>query len=229
MDFLSRFFRSKPDLPESTRQALADWAALPFVPAQERLVFVDVEATGLDPNRDHLLAIAAVSVCNGRIDLADSFETVIRQEQASSKESIVRTGIGAKAQTEGVPPEQALLAFLAYLGKAPLAAFNVGFCEAILKRAFDGALGLDFVHEWLDMAYLLPGLYPEIGKPRPSLDDWMAWFNIRGFGRHHAMSDAIVTAEAYLALQGRARERDAVGFGKLKEIEKAKRWAQWAT
>src|SRR5574340_217048 len=77
-----------------------------------RFVVVDVETTGLSLAKDRLIAIGAVAVNAGRIDLGDSFEIVVQQQTASDKDNILIHGIGSTAQTEGIPPAEALLAFL---------------------------------------------------------------------------------------------------------------------
>ncbi|NJN17717.1 MAG: class I tRNA ligase family protein, partial [Oscillochloris sp.] len=111
---------------------LAAWRALPTVTTrvpmeQSRLVVVDVETSGLNIKKDRLIAIGAVAVVNGRVALADSLEIVLQQDVVSGKANILIHGIGGEVQREGVPPVEALLAFLEYLGKSPLVAFHVAF------------------------------------------------------------------------------------------------------
>ena len=85
---------------------------------------VDVETPGLSLADDHLIAIGAIAGLCGHIAFADSFEAVLRQEVASNKANILVHGIGGSAQRTGLPPEEALLAFLDYLDGAPLFAFH---------------------------------------------------------------------------------------------------------
>ncbi|MFZ9336475.1 MAG: exonuclease domain-containing protein, partial [Burkholderiaceae bacterium] len=94
--------------------------------AHERWIALDVETSGLDARRDRLLAIAAIGL---RVDWAaqrlvivpgDSFEVVLRQEVASTKDNILLHGIGAQRQRDGVEPAAALQAFAEYAGTAPL-------------------------------------------------------------------------------------------------------------
>ena len=84
-----------------------------------RFVVVDVETSGLSLTKDRLIAIGAVAVVNGKIDLDDSFEVVLQQQVTSTKANILIHGIGGSAQTGGQAPIEALLAFLEYLGKDP--------------------------------------------------------------------------------------------------------------
>ena len=79
-----------PLLDTAQRDKLADWQRRPAVDldtahADGRYVVVDVETSGLDMKRDRLIAIGAVAVVEARIDPADSFAAVLRQEVVSSR------------------------------------------------------------------------------------------------------------------------------------------------
>ena len=71
--------------------------------ADARLVVVDTETSGLDPERDDLLAIGAVAVDGSGILLDDSFEVVLRNKPAGDASNVVVHGIGYEAQASGVP------------------------------------------------------------------------------------------------------------------------------
>jgi DNA polymerase-3 subunit epsilon len=234
MSFLTRLFGRGPTLAPDHAQRLADWRARP---AEElgtafddaRYVVVDVESTGLDLNRDRLIAIGAVAVAGGRIVLADSFEVVLRQDRVSHKDNILIHGIGGEQQREGSAPEEALLAFLDYLGKAPLVAFHVTFDETMIKRALREYLGLDFKHAWLDLAYVMPGLLPEYARKYRALDDWSGHFRINNFARHSALADALATAQLLQCALKLAPTRKAASYKGLQDLEKAQRWVSWSS
>jgi DNA polymerase-3 subunit epsilon len=192
--------------------------------ANGRIVVVDVETTGLSLANDHLIAIGAVAINNGRIAFADSFEVVLRQEVESAKANILVHGIGGSAQRAGLPPEEALLEFLDYLDGAPLFAFHVAFDETMLRKACRRFLGSEFRHTWVDLAYLLPELFPDYAKKYNALDDWLAHFSIGNNARHNALADALATAQLGLIALRAARERRATDFKSLQGMEKAQRW-----
>jgi DNA polymerase-3 subunit epsilon len=205
-NLLLRWFGSKPKLSPQQNERLAYWSALPEVErtaALERIVVVDVETTGLDLARDTLISIGAVAVVNGRMLLGDSFSVVLQQSEASGHENILIHGISGAQQREGVPPADALLAFLGFLGKSPLVAFHAAFDETMIRRAMRSYLGHDFRHAWLDLAYLLPALWPE--RNLRSLDDWSLRFSIRNEDRHNAVADALATAQLLLVAIAEAR------------------------
>lgn len=192
--------------------------------ATERIVVVDVETTGLSLADDHLIAIGAIGMRGGRIAYGDSFDVLLRQEVASDKANILVHGIGGTAQRSGLPPEEALLAFLEYLDGAPLFAFHVAFDETMLRKACRKFLGFEFRHAWADLAYLLPELFPQQAKKCHALDDWLNHFAIINETRHNALADALATAQLGLIALRSAREKKLQQFSMLQEMEKAQRW-----
>jgi len=227
---LHRWFAAPPRLTAEQTARLAAWRSLqapvltqPF--GQARYVVVDVETTGLNLMTDTLISIGAVAVVGGRIALADSFSVVLQQDRASCKENILIHGISGSVQREGIPPANALLGFLDYLGKSPLVAFHVAFDETMIRRAMRQYLGLPFKHPWLDLAYLMPALHPALARSHRVLDDWANHFEIRNAARHDASADAMVTAQLLQVTLGQARLKQAAHFAALRDLEKAHRWA----
>lgn len=225
----SFLFWRKPKLQPAEADALGKWKNLP--PAalnagfgESRVVVVDVETGGLDPKRASLLAIGAIGVTGGKMRNADSFEIVLKQKEASEAGNIVVHGITGSEQKEGVPPEQALLRFLDYLGKDPLVAFHVYFDETAIRRAMKKHLGLSFAHPWLDLAHIMPALHPVEAKRLKGLDDWLGLYNLSAWTRHNALADAEATAQLLLIAMDRAKSQGAKSFAELKEIEKAHLW-----
>jgi DNA polymerase III subunit epsilon len=228
MIWLTSFFGKKQELTQHQAQRLAAWQGLPpprpnQLIRESRCVVVDVESSGLNISRDHLIAIGAVAVVNGRVQLDDSLEIVLQQAQVSAKDNILIHGIGGTAQREGVAPADALLTFLEYLGKDPLIAFHVAFDESMISRALKTFLGLNFRHEWADLAYIAPALYPQLARSHRSLDDWMRLFQIGNYARHNALADALSTAELLLALRQKLEARNAASLRGLKALERERR------
>jgi len=222
---------ARPRLSESQQSCLKVWQALPNPDLASpfnaaRYVVVDVETSGLNLAKDKLISIGAVAVVHGQIDLADSFYVVLQQAQASDKDNILLHGISGSVQTDGVPAAQALLAFMDYLGKDPLIAFHVTFDQTMIQRAMRDHLGLRFKHPWLDVAYIAPGLYPPLSARLHSLDDWIAHFGIRNDARHHAMADALVTAQLLQVLLHQSRCKKIDNFAQLRQLESMQRWVR---
>ncbi|WP_349744953.1 3'-5' exonuclease [Roseateles cavernae] len=200
------------------------------VDAQQRWVVLDVETTGLDLERDRLLAIAAIAVelrPEPRILLGDSFEILLRQDEARPvpadyKANILLHGIGLAAQRSGVEPATALRAFEQWAGAAPLLAFHAAFDEAMIQREMGRLLGRRLSNRWLDLEPVAAVLHAQ-GRRR-SLDEWMAHFGIRCAQRHQAAADTLATAELLLRLWPALRERGETRFSDLRRIAGQRRW-----
>ncbi len=227
MSLFDRLLRRAPAVPlsEAAAARLSVWrqnpAADPNRPLDAaRVVVVDVESSGLDVERDRLIAIGAVAVTGGRIDLADSLDIVLRQDEVSDRDNILVHGIGGQAQRTGVLPVEALLAFLEYLGPDPLVAFHVAFDAAMIGRAMRQHIGLRFEPAWADLAYVAPALYPREARRLRGLDHWLEHFGIGNYARHSALADALATAELLLALRPALEARRAHRFADLRDLER---------
>ena len=225
-NLLQRWFARGPKVNPQQMARLAAWHLLPEIDRtaafeHTRLVVVDVETTGLDLAKDTLISIGAVAVVNGRIALGDSFSVVLRQSEVSRRENILIHGISGTDQREGEPPADALLAFLDYLGKSPLVAFHVAFDETMIRRAMRSYLGFSFKHPWLDLAYVLPALWPELMRRLRALDDWSVRFSIHNDDRHNAVADALATAQLLLVAIAQARlAQGTTNYDGLRSLER---------
>jgi DNA polymerase III subunit epsilon len=194
-----------------------------LAPRALRWVVVDCEASGLDPHRDRLLSIGAVALREGRIDHADAFGAVLRQEQASEPPNILIHGIGAQAQMGGRDPGAVLGEFARYAAGATLVAFHAAFDQALFQRAMAANAGR-WRPRWLDLAQLAPALYPRRAASCKSLDEWLAAFSIGHPARHDAMADAYATAQLLLVLLAEAERQGIATAGELFAVERSRRW-----
>ena len=207
--------------------AIARWLGLarPDIPARSvRWVVIDCETSGLDAARDRLLSIGAVAVRGGRLEPADSFATVLRQEAASSTENILVHGIGADAQRAGQPAAEALAAFSDYLGDGLPVAFHAPFDAQVLQRALRGTGSKLARARWLDLAPLAAALNPSSTALTRALDDWLAAFGIDCPARHDALADAFASAQLLLVLLAQADSQGAHTVDALHALAKDARW-----
>jgi DNA polymerase-3 subunit epsilon len=190
-----------------------------------RWIVVDTETSGLDPERDRLLAIGGVAVDDDGIRVADSFEIVLQGDGTGDAANIVVHGIGRGAQAVGVPAPLALQTFRSWGAEAPLVGFHSDFDRAVLKRACTRAGVAANETPWLDLAplaaALVPGAYRYGGR---SLDDWLAAFGIECTIRHNAAADALATAELLLRLRALAARQGTRGFDALLKLARQQKW-----
>lgn len=223
------FGSKRPPLDPALAGAVRRWKSLREHDASRparagRWVVVDVESSGLDAGRDALIAVGALAVVDGAIDLADSFEVVLRQAAPSSDENIEVHGIGGTEQTEGEAPDAALAAFLEFAGKDPLVAYHAPFDSIMLRRAIDRHLGIAFRRPWLDLADVAPLAWPKYASRLDGLDAWLEQFAIPVAFRHRAIADCLATAQLMLMVLEEAPVIGAPTAGKLLGLSGAGRW-----
>lgn len=219
-----------PSLGERARGWLARWRPGATAADSRRWVVVDVETSGLDAQRDRLLAIAGIALTldggRPRIVLGDSFEVVLQRAEAPvDKPNILLHGIGVGAQRRGCDPALALAAFEGWVGGSPLIAFHSAFDQTMIDRAMLAVLGRRLPGPWVDLAHVAEVLQPQ-ARAR-SLDQWMEALGIVCTARHQATADALATAELLLQfwpLVVREAVGHAPGFGTLRRLAAQRRW-----
>ena len=216
-------------LDEPLRTAVARWNAI--APADllgplsaQRWLVVDVETTGLDMQRDRLLAIGAVLVEGATIRVDQSFEVVIGQATPSVTDNILIHRISGSEQLGGVDAAIALVEFLDFSKKLPCVAFHAAFDETILKRAIEEHLGIDYSPPFIDLALLAPALVSEATQSLRGLDDWVEHFSIAISARHRAIADAVGTAQLLQVLLSHAAAQDCHSADTLFKLARDQRW-----
>lgn len=189
-----------------------------------RIVVVDVESSGLDVRTDALIAIGAVALRDGRMRPDESFHVVLRQQQASDAQNILIHRIGAGAQAGGEEPALALMDFLEFAGRAPLAGYHTDFDREMIDRAAHRHLGRATGCDWLDLAWLCPALEPDRASQCRGLDQWTDAHGITNMKRHDALADAMATAQLLQVMLSKAR---AAGLRDIDALAGAAKSAKW--
>ena len=202
---------TSPTLPAEVQQRLdrlPDATALGECSLREqRWVVLDLETTGLNMNKDRVLSIGAVVIEDGAIDFSQQFERTLQCAEVKLGPSVLIHGLGPSAIAAGSDPVEALLDLMEYIGDSPVLAFHAPFDQHMLGRALKDHLGYKLQHPFLDVADMAPLLCPQAHIREAGLDDWIDWFKLEVFERHHASADALATAELALILFSRARQQ----------------------
>ncbi len=180
-------------LPEDVRASLDAWRAskapaLDDLHFHTRYVVVDIVSSGLDPDKDQLLGLAASSIWQGTIQPDDTFYIDF-----------------STLDGEGAAVDRQLMAFLLFAAKAPLVTYHVPYVGGFLQRAFNERLGRDFQQQWVDMAWLMPAMFEEQGHTVMRLDHWLECFGLYGGeGRRDAMANTLLLGRIFQMLLVRA-------------------------
>ena len=173
-----------------------------------RLIVLDLETTGLTPSKDEVIAIGAVAISGGAINLNDQFDLVLRRPELDIRETVLIHGIGPEALTQGHETEDALLYLLEWMNGDPLLAYHSAFDQKFLEKTLKAQLGYTLSHLWIEVADLLPAFFPDANPGGRGLDHWADFFGLEVSERHHAAADALVTAELTLTALNRARKTE---------------------
>lgn len=180
-----------------------------------RLIVLDLETTGLHANKDEVIAVGAVAITGGVIDLSDQFDLVLRRPELDITETVLIHGIGTEALTQGHETEDALLFLLEWMNGDPVLAYHSAFDQKFLEKTLKAQLGYTESHTWMDVADLLPALFPNAHTGGKGLDHWADFYGLEVSARHHAASDALATAELTLIALNKARKD---GLKTLREL-----------
>ena len=205
------------------RPARGSWRA-------DRFVVVDVETTGLDPERDEILSFAAVPVEHGRIALRGTLSGLVRPSAAPPAASVTIHGLRAADLADAPPAPEALSALPGALrGRIPVA--HAAWIErAFLTPPLRG-LGAAPPRRMVDTAVLWRLLCLDRGEGDPgwcSLASIAAALGLPSHRPHEAEGDALTTAQVFLAL---ATHLEARGRGSTRALTGAERrlraWKLW--
>jgi DNA polymerase-3 subunit epsilon len=187
-----------------------------------RFVAMDLETTGPNMMRDRIISIGAVAVVERAVRHDDAFEVVVRQASESCADNILIHQIGGQEQRAGVEPMDALLSFLEFLDGSIAVAFRSEFDSTVLGRELQDSLGIHARLRFLDLASMLPALFPN--TPNDSLDDWTRYFGLPPIGRHHAIADAYANAQLLLLALEKAQRLHLATTTNLFDLDRSQRW-----
>lgn len=204
--------------------ALRDCMETPLPNARQpvgtaRFLAVDLETTGLDPERDRILSLGWVALEGPRIDLATADQRLVRAEGLVPEASAVIHRITDQQAAGGVALDEALEAlFQALAGRimvAHHAALEIGFLEQACQRLYGVRPPLAIV----DTLRLAETALRRAGQPIPAhglrLHTLRARYNLPAYRAHDALFDAIAAGELFAALLSRQSPDGKLPLGRV--------------
>jgi DNA polymerase III epsilon subunit family exonuclease len=165
--------------------------------AEQTLVIVDTETTGLDPRVEQLLELGAVKLVKGQV--TETFSALIKPT-ATIRPSSQKIHNISPAMVEDAPPiEDVLPRFLAFLGDLPYAAHNVAFDYGFIKEACKRNLGVKFNNLRVCTLEMYKCVFPE--DPSHGLSSLASRFGEEAHVNHRALDDALQLAAVYPKLR----------------------------
>ena len=150
-------------------------------------VIIDIETTGLNPNRDAIIEVAAVKLRHGLV--VDELCSLIQPQRPVPAEITALTGID-DAMLAGCPTmEEFRFVLNAFLGQAVPVAHNAPFDSSFLSPYLESEA------DWLDTLALAQIAFP--CQTSYALGNLAEDLQIPGEGAHRALADARMTAALF--------------------------------
>lgn len=181
-----------------------EWAALLQPPPADEWVSLDLETTGLDPARDHILSLAAVPVRDGCVCLSERFERRVHTARAFGIDSIRHHRITPDEASEGEQVTQVVREFLHWLGSRRLLGYYLGFDLDMLAPHVRAATGFNLPNATVDLGDEVAHRQRRQRPNAPVNLDFAHITETLGVPmveRHSALGDAVTVGLCWLALQ----------------------------
>ena len=207
--FFGKESQRKRALSKAAPGPMRDYLSTPFPVTKTDwrevdIVALDLETTGLDPKKDHILSFGLVHLRHNTIRLNSAWHEIVRIEEQVPESSAVIHHITDDDAASGKPLEELLPLLLQHLaGKVILVHYkNIeqNFIDAACRRLY----GMPFIIPIIDtlpMAQRLLALRNHTIQPgNLRLFNLRTLFSLPQYKAHNAMYDALATAELFLAM-----------------------------
>ncbi|KXZ40049.1 DNA polymerase-3 subunit epsilon [Alkalithermobacter thermoalcaliphilus JW-YL-7 = DSM 7308] len=160
----------------------------------KNFVVLDFETTGLDPNTDKIIEIAALKYIDR--SLVDEFVTLVNPEITIPKKITKINGITDDMVNDKPTIKEVLPSLLQFIGDLPIVAHNAPFDARFLKYAVLNNFGEDSIeNNFIDTVKIAREIYPNLTNHK--LTTIKEHLNIN-LSSHRAYNDTLVTAQIYL-------------------------------
>lgn len=174
------------------------------------IVAFDIETTGLDRMRDRLTEIGAVVLQHGEV--TERFQTFVNPGMPIPDEIVRLTGITDAMVQDAPSQEEAVRAFLDFVGNRPLAAHNAEFDMGFIREA-SRRYEIPTDLSSLDTLPLAQNLLPELGRYKLNLV--ARHLELPDFQHHRAVDDALTVAYMLIPLLRMLREQGLSNLGEI--------------
>jgi len=177
-------------------------------PPPNEWVSVDCETTGLNPRKDHIIAIGAVRIQGNRVKTSEALQLLVKPSRAISVDAMKVHGLRERDVAQGLDIDEAMRRLLAFIGPRPLVGYYLEFDVALINRAIFPMLGVRLPQPQIEISSMYydwkqRGLSPY--QHGASIDlrlaTMMKDLALPTRPAHDALNDAIMAALAFLKLR----------------------------
>jgi len=186
------------------------WDFLFEADESEEVVIFDTETTGLDPKKDEILSIGALKVKKNSILTNESFYMTLKPTKTICEKSITIHHLRHCDLVDGVEADEAIEAFLNFIGSRPLIGYYLEFDVAMINRYLKPKLGITLPNKKIEVSALYYdkkiALIPQ-GYIDLRFDSILKELNLPKLKAHNALNDAFMTALIYIKLNNKINLR----------------------
>lgn len=206
---LGKEYQRRKALAQAAPGPLHDYLSTPFADKKSdcrdmEIVAIDLETTGLDPAKDDILSIGLVHIDDFGVKLSTAWHRIVRVDRDIPGESAVIHQITDDQSAAGEPIEDLLPEVLRRLaGKAMLVHYSPieqNFISAACRKLY----GAPFVVPIIDTLEIGQRVFERrnhlIQPGDLRLFNLRPRYNLPQYRAHNALSDALATAELFLAM-----------------------------
>ncbi|MBR4079323.1 MAG: 3'-5' exoribonuclease [Christensenellaceae bacterium] len=178
-------------------------------------ISVDIETTGLDPQKNRIIELAAIRIKDG--EATEKFSELIDPEEKVSGFITELTGITNDMLAGARKIEEVLPEFLEFIGDSVILGQNVRFDIGFIDENSRKLLGRAFENDYIDTLRISRMLFKEYRHHR--LCDQIERFGIGESVEHRALADAEQTYRCYEYMM-RYMQENGIGFEQKKETKR---------
>lgn len=165
-------------------------------------VAIDIETTGLDPNYDEIIEIAALKIQNG--SETDRFHSLVNPKCEIDEFIESLTGITNAMLEEAPDLEIVLPQFLEFVGDKVVVGHNVNFDVNFIYDCAENLKLKLFTNNFVDTMRISRKLYADL--KHHTLADLIVTLGVGETVEHRALADCIQTKECFEIMRNRADE-----------------------
>jgi DNA polymerase III subunit epsilon len=178
------------------------------------IVVFDIETTGFYPERgDQIISVGAVKMTGHKIKRTETFYSLVKTEIPLSEEISKLTNLRDEDLQSAPTAGEVFMKFLKFVNNHVLVAHHAKHEQSFMQKLSWDLFKTRFEHRIIDTSFLMRISKPELKSM--SLEDVCGECGIEIRGRHHALGDAIMTAEIWSHYLAHAQ---MLGYHNLREV-----------
>ena len=179
-----------------------------------KVVVFDLETTGFYPEKgDQVISIGAVKMVGCQIKEKETFYSLVQSDLPLSEEISTLTNIQESELRVAAPASDVLIQFIQFINSDILIAHHANHEQSFMQKMTWDLLRTKFNHRIIDTSFLIRLFNPSI-KSLP-LEEVCTQCGIEVINRHHALGDAMMTAQIWSHFLKLAQLK---GFRNLQEV-----------